>query len=111
MNKRWIPPYRSESYFNRHLLEFKTHVSVIDSYVESDSLYVLTVASPTDPSIVREIAVTAIDDQRCAVVCTEGLKSLKCLFADLEGTVTLTSEFLWGEVGTDRVPQRSLLKG
>jgi len=111
MNKRFIPPYRSESRFNSHLLEFKTHVRVVDSYVESDSLYVLTVASPTDPSIVREISVTAIDDEGCAVVCTEGLKSLKCIFADLEGPVAITSEFLWGEVGTDRIPFRSLLKG
>ena len=111
MNKRWIPPYRSESYYNRQILEFATHVRIDNVDIESDSLYVLRVSCPTDPSIVREVSVTAIDDQRCVIVCTEGLKSLKCLFADLEGTVTLTSEFLWGEVGTDRIPARSLLKG
>ena len=101
MYKSFVPPYRTESRFNRQILQIPAHLSVTDYDVVSGSLYVLTVTDTTDPSVVYEVSVSATDDEWCAVQVSQLLKFPKTLLLDTKGTVTLTSVFFRGEVGGD----------
>lgn len=98
MYKSFVPPYGSESHFNRQILEYPAHLYVTNSDVESSTSYVLTLAATSDPSIVYEVAVSRVNNDTCAIQVSQGFEFYKSGLFNLQGTITLGGDFFGEEV-------------